>query len=115
MNLAYQAFDIVENGSLSGGLFTQTLTPRVTKDAVEKQREENDKLIAEEQRYRDAIADIRKKAREVQREEDIADFAQQREDLNEELEQSKEDLNEKLADIDKQVAEAQEELDSLTV
>lgn len=91
------AFDIVENGSLSGGLFSQTLLPDVTKDAVDKQREENDKLIAEEQRYRDALADIRKKALEVEHEEELADFDKEREELNQEI------------------AEAQNEAPSITV
>lgn len=88
-----QAFDIVEKGSLSGGLFAQAPTPRVTKDAIERQREENDKLIAEEKRYRDAIADIRKKALEVQHEEDIADIEKERAELNQQIAETQAELS----------------------
>ena len=77
-----KAFDIIENGSLSGGLWSQTLAPRVTKDAVKKQREENDKLIAEEQRYRDAIAEIRRKALDAKYAEDVQDYKKQLKELN---------------------------------
>lgn len=61
-NIVSETFDIMENGSVTGGLFSSRVIQPFTMDAVERQRQENDDLIAEEQRYRDAIATIRKKA-----------------------------------------------------
>lgn len=52
----------LENGSLTGSVIKDPSYYSVTLSAVEKQRKENDELIAEEKRYREKIADIRKKA-----------------------------------------------------
>ncbi len=52
----------LENGTLSGSVIKDPSYYSVTLSAVEKQRKENEELIAEEKRYREKIADIREKA-----------------------------------------------------
>ena len=52
----------LENGSLTGSVIKDPSYYSVTLSAVEKQRKENEELIAEEKRYREKIADIREKA-----------------------------------------------------
>lgn len=52
----------LENGTLSGSVIKDTSYYSVSLSAVEKQRKENEELIAEEKRYREKIADIREKA-----------------------------------------------------
>ena len=61
-DIVSETFDIMENGSVTGGIFSSRVIQPFTEDAVKRQRQENDELIEEEKRYREAIAEIREKA-----------------------------------------------------
>lgn len=89
-----KAFSSIETGGLTGGLGNEKFLPTVTKDAVEKQRSENEKLIAEEQRYRDAIADIQQKALDAQKAKDDEEHAEQREEYEKALQDAQNKYNE---------------------
>lgn len=77
-----------------GGLigFDFSLSPTVPESAYEKQRKENKTLEEEMQRYYDAIAAMQKTALDLQYQEQVADNARKREDLNESLQNAKDNL-----------------------
>lgn len=86
--------NLSEHGSLiATGYWSMPLTPSVSKDKVQQQRDENNKLIAEEQRYQDEIAKIRKRANEMQKAEKDQERAEKRADYAQQLEDAKKDYN----------------------
>ena len=86
-------YSILENGSLSGGFWSRSLLPSISKDKVKQQRAENNKLIAEEERYQNAIADIRKKATDMAKAEADEERAEQKEEYLQDLAEAQNDYN----------------------
>lgn len=89
-----RTFSIMERGSLTGDFFSMPLLSSIPKDAVEAQREENDRLIAEEKRYREEIEKVRKNATILQKQEDDAEREERRAELQQQLVEAREQLNE---------------------
>ena len=89
-----RTFSIMERGSLTGDFFSMPLLSSIPKDAVEAQREENDRLIAEEKRYREEIEKVRKNATILQKQEEDAEREEQRAELQQQLVEAREQLNE---------------------
>lgn len=84
----------LQHGSLiNTGYWSMPLTPSVSKDKVQQQRDENNKLIAEEQRYQDEITKIRKRANEMQKAEKDQERAEKRADYAQQLEDARKDYN----------------------
>ena len=84
----------LQHGSLiNTGYWSMPLTPSVSKDKVQQQRDENNKLIAEEQRYQDEITKIRKRANEMQKAEKDQERAEKRADYAQQLEDAREDYS----------------------
>lgn len=86
--------NIMERGSLTGGFWSRSLLPSVSKDKVKKQRQENNKLVAEEERYQQAIAQVRKKAIDMAKAEEDEEREKQRAEYKKQLEDYKKELAE---------------------
>ena len=83
-----------ERGSLiATGYFSTPILPSVSKDKVQQQRDENNRLIAEEQRYQDEITKIRKRANEMQKADKDQERAEKRADYAQQLADAKKDYN----------------------
>ena len=100
-----RSFKILENGSITGDYFAMPLLSSVSWDAVEKQRRENDQLIAEEQRYRDEIAKIRKQATIMEKAEDDADREEKRQEAYEDFNDKVNSINDSISNIYENISE----------
>lgn len=100
-----RSFSIMENGSLFGDFFSIRPLPSITLSAVEKQRKENDELIAEEKRYRDEIAKIRQQATIMEKAEDDADREEKRKEAYETFNDTVNDINDSVSQIYDNISE----------
>lgn len=90
-----QSISLSETGSLSGrGFWSRTLLPSVSKDKVKQQRDENKKLIKEEEDYQNSIAKIRQQATDMAKKEADEDRAEQLADYQKQLDEYKKQLAE---------------------
>lgn len=105
-----RSFNIMENGSIVGDFFALPLVRSVSKDAVDRQRDENDRLIEEEKRYREEIAKIRTNATVMEKQEDDAEREKKRAEYQQQALDAKAELDETLASIDETMANAHDTL-----
>ncbi len=105
-----RSFSIMENGSIVGDFFALPLVGSVSKDAVDRQRDENDRLIEEEKRYREEIAKIRTNATVMEKQEDDAEREKKRAEYQQQALDAKAELDETLASIDETMANAHDTL-----
>lgn len=105
-----RSFSIMENGSIVGDFFALPLVGSVSKDAVDRQRDENDRLIEEEKRYREEIAKIRTNATVLEKQEDDAEREKKRAEYQQQALDAKAELDETLASIDETMANAHDTL-----
>lgn len=94
----------MEKGGLGGLLFD--LLPTIPEDAIENQKNQNEALIEEEQRYREEINEIRQNALALEKSENETAYAENKKELQQALIDAKQDLNDTLVDVQSTISEA---------
>ena len=94
----------MEKGGLGG--FSFDLLPTIPEDAIENQKNQNEALIEEEQRYREEIDEIRQNALALEKSENETAYVENKKELQQALIDAKQDLNDTLADVQSTISEA---------